>query len=70
VTRAPHDTDLVVHTASGTVRVPTTGEPEHDALLERLARKGGPVTRADGTVTPQETDQAELDMRAALRGGS
>ncbi len=61
---------LHVHTRGGVVVVPLTGDEKNDALLERLASKGGPVTRGDGTVAVSREDQAEADMRAALREGA
>lgn len=61
---------LTVHTRGGVVVVPLTGDEGHDALLERLARRGGPVTKSDGTVALNEDDQAEADMRLALQEGA
>lgn len=56
---------LVTHTKDGTVEIPLTGDPAHDALLERLARRGGPTFRHEG-----DEDPAERDARLALQGGA
>jgi hypothetical protein len=49
----PRRARLVTHVASGVVEIPLTGEPAHDALLERLAAFGGPTFRHEGEVDPE-----------------
>jgi hypothetical protein len=65
VTRRPR---LYAHTRDRVIEIPLTGEPEHDALLERLAHLGGgAVTRDTGELAVDPADDA---ARAALQDGA
>jgi hypothetical protein len=56
--------ELVVATMDGLIRIPLTGDAKLDALLERIARRGGTLVRRDGG------QDAEVDMRLALGEGA
>lgn len=64
MTARPH---LKVYSRDGVVEIPLTGDPNYDALLERIARRGGTVLR-DGVLTEEEPSEA--DTRAALQDGA
>ena len=43
MSRAVHPPYLLTQTREGAIEIQLTGEPREDALLERLARLGGPT---------------------------
>lgn len=49
------------------VTIPLTGDEKHDALLERLARRGGGLLSKDGLLKVSEDETA---MRDAMREGA
>ncbi len=56
---------LRAYTRKGVVEIPLTGDPDRDALLERLAKLGGgAVTRQDALFTDADADAL---ARAAMR---
>ncbi len=59
---------LLVYTLTGVEVVPLTGDARLDALLERLAARGGAVVREDGALC--ETDEADSAARTAMREGA
>jgi hypothetical protein len=61
---------LVVHTADGVIEVQLSGEPDHDALLLRLARRGGPVTTAQGVLIPPPIEDPDGVARRAMSEGA
>lgn len=55
--RTPHGA-LHVYARDGAYTVPLTGDPRNDALLFRIARRGGTVTET----LPMDPDEAARDQ--------
>ncbi len=58
---------LCVHTRDGVIEIPLTGDPEHDALLERLVRRGHHAVTKDGTLLAPVQDDSDAAARGAMR---
>lgn len=65
----PRDTAprLIVYTRQGPVTVPASGDPELDALLERMCRATGLLVGMGPNAPVPDPD---ADARAAMAGGA